>query len=70
MDKKMEAILAFESQFYNPNSKEPATAISGPEFLDFVKAKALIFGRTIGVRYGEGFTANRTIGVNSLFHLK
>ena len=69
MDKKMEAIMAFESQFYNPNSKEPKTAISGPEFLEFVKAKNMVFGRSIGVRYAEGFTVNRTMGVNSLFHL-
>ncbi len=70
MDKKMEAIHAFESQFYNPNSKEPATAISSPEFMEAVKAKSSIFGRSIGVRYAEGFTVNRTIGVDSLFHLK
>ncbi len=70
MDKKMEAIHAFESQFYNPNSKEPATAISSPEFMEAVKAKSSIFGRSIGVRYAEGFTVSRTIGVNSLFNLK
>jgi len=70
MDKKMEAIHAFESQFFDPNSKEPITAISGPEFMEFVKAKALVFGRIIGVRYGEGFTTGRAIGVNSLFNLK
>ena len=70
MDKKMEAICAFESQFHNPNSKEPSTAISGEDFFETVKAKSSIFGRTIGVRYAEGFTASRTIGVNSLFHLK
>ncbi len=69
MDKKMEAISAFESQFYNPNSKEPKTAISGEDFFELVKAKSMIFGRSIGVRYAEGFTADRTIGVNSLFHL-
>lgn len=70
MDKKMEAIHAFESQFYNPNSKEPATAISSPEFMEAVKAKSSIFGRSIGVRYAEGFTVSRTIGVNSLFNLR
>lgn len=69
MDKKMEAIHAFESQFYNPNSKEPETAISNPEFMEAVKAKSSIFGRSIGVRYAEGFTTSRTIGVNSLFQL-
>lgn len=70
MDKKMEAIHAFESQFYNPNSKEPVTAISGPEFMEAVKAKNSIWGRSIGVRYAEGFNVNRTLGVDSLFHLK
>ena len=70
MNKKMEAIMAFESQFYNPNSKEPETAISRPEFLEAVKAKNSIWGRSIGVRYAEGFTADRTIGINSLFQLK
>jgi N-acetylglucosamine malate deacetylase 1 len=70
MDKKMEAIMAFESQFYDPNSKEPMTAISGPDFFEAIKAKNSIFGRTIGVRYAEGFTVDRTIGVKSLFDLK
>lgn len=70
MDKKMESIMAYESQFYNPKSKEPATPISGPEFLEAVKAKNSLFGRAIGVRYAEGFTVNRYPGVNSLFDLK
>jgi bacillithiol biosynthesis deacetylase BshB1 len=70
MDKKMEAIMAFESQFYDPNSKEPMTAISGPDFFEQVKAKNSIYGRMIGVRYAEGFVADRTIGVKSLFDLK
>jgi N-acetylglucosamine malate deacetylase 1 len=70
MDKKMEAIMAFGSQFYDPNSKEPETAISGPDFFEQVKAKNSIWGRTIGVKYAEGFTSERTIGIKSLFDLK
>lgn len=69
-DKKMEAIYAYESQFYNPDSKEPATAISGPEFLELIKAKHAIYGRYINALYGEGFMAHRPIGVKSLFDLK
>ena len=68
-DKKREAIMCFTSQFYNPNSKEPQTPISSPEFLESVFSKMSIFGRSIGVRYAEGFTVNRYIGVNSLFDL-
>ena len=37
IEKKMEAILAHSSQFYDPNSKEPETFISGTAFLEFVK---------------------------------
>jgi bacillithiol biosynthesis deacetylase BshB1 len=68
-DKKREAIMCFTSQFYNPNSKEPQTPISSPEFLESVFSKMSIFGRSIGVRYAEGFTINRYIGVNNLFDL-
>ncbi|MDZ4663813.1 MAG: bacillithiol biosynthesis deacetylase BshB1 [Bacteroidota bacterium] len=68
-DKKHEAIRAFASQFYDPNSKEPETPISGKEFFDVVDAKMLICGRSIGVKYAEGFTASRYIGVKDLSDL-
>ncbi len=69
IDKKFEAINAFESQFFNPNSKEPVTPISGENYLDFVKSKMNVFGRAIGAQYAEGFIKSRTIGVNNLFDL-
>ncbi|MBL7800887.1 MAG: bacillithiol biosynthesis deacetylase BshB1 [Chitinophagales bacterium] len=69
MDKKMESIYAYASQFFDPNSTEKNTFISSPEFLEFVKARASNFGVPIGVRYAEGFTANKLIGVNNLFSL-
>lgn len=69
VDKKMEAILAFSSQFFDPNSKEPRTPISGPEFLEHVKSKMMVFGRDIGVPYAEGFNVERTPGVKDLFDL-
>lgn len=68
-DKKHEAIKAFSSQFYDPNSKEAETPISGRDFLDVVDAKMMIWGRSIGVKYAEGFTASRYIGVKDLFDL-
>src|SRR5205823_4530894 len=66
---KMKVIKAFKSQFYNPNSQEPETAISTKEFLEFLEGRAMDFGRSIGVKYAEGFTVHRTIGVSSLFDL-
>lgn len=68
-EKKREAIMAFSSQFYNPNSKEPVTPISSPEFLEALMAKMSIWGRQIGVRYAEGFTVNRAPGVKNLLDL-
>jgi bacillithiol biosynthesis deacetylase BshB1 len=69
-DKKREAIMAFSSQFFDPNSKEPQTPISSPEFLEALFSKMSIWGRAIGVKYAEGFTVNRYPGVEDLFDLK
>lgn len=70
MDKKMESIMAYASQFYDPNSKEPTTPISTKNFMEYVKAKCSLFGRAINCDYAEGFTVNRYIGVENLFDLK
>ncbi len=70
MDKKMESVMAYSSQFYDPNSKEPETPISSRDFMENIKAKAMIFGRDIQVTYAEGFTVERHIGVENLFDLK
>lgn len=66
MDKKIEAIRAFKSQFFVPtyNSNEPQSYISTPEFLEFIEARAKELGHAIGVKYGEGFTSYKALGVN------
>jgi bacillithiol biosynthesis deacetylase BshB1 len=69
-DKKMEAIRAFRTQFYDPNNKEPDTYISSPAFLKLVESRANELGHAIGAKYGEGFTVRRFIGVDSLFDLR
>lgn len=65
MDKKMEAILAHSSQFYNADSKEPDTFISGNSFLEFVKGRAKELGHQIGVDFAEGFITQKLIGIRS-----
>lgn len=67
--KKMESIMAFRSQFYDPNSDAPDTPISGKDFLDFMAAKMQVFGRPISAQYAEGFLFSRTPGVLNLFDL-
>ena len=70
VEKKMEAIHAFRSQFYDPDSKEPESPISVKNFFEVVKGKMSVFGRDAGYDYAEGFTVERTPGVNSMFDLK
>ncbi|TXE11871.1 bacillithiol biosynthesis deacetylase BshB1 [Seonamhaeicola algicola] len=70
IDKKMEAVLAYKTQFFDAKSKEPETPISSKNFTDSVKYRARDLGRLIGVEYGEGFTTERYVAVNSLFDLK
>ena len=64
--RKMEAVLAYKSQFHNPNSNEPGTFISSPEFLHMLEARAKDFGHSIGVEYGEGYTNERCPGIKDL----
>ncbi|MBL0341942.1 MAG: bacillithiol biosynthesis deacetylase BshB1 [Bacteroidetes bacterium] len=70
IDKRNEAILAYASQFYDPTSTEPMTAISTAQFMDNLKGRAIEYGRIIGVEYGEGFITERVPGINNLFDLK
>ena len=67
-DTKLEAIRAFKSQFFDPNSAEPETYISKPEFMNMIEARAIEYGHRIGAQYGEGFTQNQFLGVKDLFH--
>ena len=69
IDIKMESILAYSSQFYDPNSDEPESPISSKNFLESVKYRAQDLGRIIGVAHGEGFTVERYLAVNSLSDL-
>jgi bacillithiol biosynthesis deacetylase BshB1 len=68
---KLQAIEAFESQFYRPkaNDKEPQTYISSPEFLESVINRSKMFGRMIGVKYAEGFISKKMIGMKSFDRL-
>ena len=65
IDKKMEAVLAYGTQFFNPDLNEPQTYISSTQFLEGVKARALVLGKRIGVAYAEGFYSEKTLGIGS-----
>ncbi|MDA7501846.1 bacillithiol biosynthesis deacetylase BshB1 [Chitinophagales bacterium] len=69
MDLKLESIKAYGSQFFDPNSDEENTYISSPQFWENIKTRGMEVGRAMGYSYGEGFTTNRMLGVQSLFNL-
>jgi len=66
IEKKLEAILAYGSQFYDPGSKEADTPISSRNFLDSITYRARDLGRLIGTEHAEGFTAERYVAVDTL----
>ena len=68
-EEKIKAVMAYESQFYDPKSNEPETPISSLGFLDSIKSKANLLGRSINKKYGEGFTVERPLGTDSLINL-
>lgn len=70
MTQKIESVMAYKTQFYNPKSHAPETPISSKNFTDSVEYRARDLGRLVGVDYGEGFTVERYLVVNSLFDLK
>ena len=67
--RKWESIQAYGSQFFNPDSEEPATYLSNQEFSKFMEARAREFGHMIGTEFGEGFTVQRPIGVREVVDL-
>lgn len=66
MDKKIASVLAYGSQFYDPNSDEPETPITSKNFTESIEYRAKDLGRLIGVSYAEGFTVERHVAVSSL----
>lgn len=66
MDKKVESLMAYKSQFYDPNSTEPVTPIATKNFKDSILYRAADLGRLINTEYAEGFTVERYLAVNSL----
>ncbi|MEN9968009.1 MAG: bacillithiol biosynthesis deacetylase BshB1 [Bacteroidota bacterium] len=66
---KIEAVKAYKTQFFDPNSSEPNTPISGELFFDFLKGRMLEMGRPAGYNYAEGFVVNRWFGLKDIFSL-
>ena len=64
VDEKMNAIRAYKSQFYDTESKEPATRISARGFLEEIELRMRYFGSLIGVAAGEPFYVREALNVD------
>jgi N-acetylglucosamine malate deacetylase 1 len=69
IDIKVNAVMAYSSQFYDPKSKELETPITSKNFIDSIVYRAQDLGRLIGVETAEGFTVERYTAVESLSDL-
>ena len=69
IEKKIELIQCFSSQFYDPDSTEPESHLTDKDFFDVIRAKAKVYGRPIRVPYAEGFNVARTMGIDYLTDL-
>lgn len=66
LDTKIDACLAYTSQFHNPESNEPDTAISSKNFKDSIEYRAKDWGRLIWKDAGEAFLSESLLGVDNL----
>jgi bacillithiol biosynthesis deacetylase BshB1 len=65
-EQRLESITAYKTQFHDPDSDEPQTYISSPDFLQAITARARLLGKRIGVQFAEGFLSRKNIGIKSL----
>jgi len=67
--RKMNAIRAYTSQFYSPESKEPTTRIAEKGFLREIEGRTRYYGSLIGVEAGEPFYVREALNVEDPFTL-
>jgi bacillithiol biosynthesis deacetylase BshB1 len=67
-EQRMEAVKAYATQFHvsKESSAGTQTYISTPDFQEALVARARLLGKRIGVKYGEGFISQKSIGVRGL----
>ncbi len=67
-EQRMESVKAYSTQFHTSEEggEGPQTYISTPDFLESIIARARMLGKRIGVKYAEGFTSEKKIGIRNL----
>ena len=62
-EQKTEAIRAHKSQFYNPDSNELETRLTGKNFIEELENRSRYFGSLIGVEAGEPFFIREVLNI-------
>lgn len=65
----MNAIRAYRSQFYDPDSAEPETRLTSKTFLEELESRSRYFGSVIGVRAGEPFYVREALNIDDPIEL-
>ncbi len=68
-DQRLQAVRAFRSQFFDPESNERETVLSTPEFMEMVRTRLEYYGQRIGRTYGEPFFSPVPLAVPDLWSL-
>ncbi|MBN2424109.1 MAG: bacillithiol biosynthesis deacetylase BshB1 [Calditrichaceae bacterium] len=66
-DKKIEAVSAYKSQFFEKASEKKETFIGSKTFWDFIGTRARYHGFKIGVEFGEPFFVEHPVKFNNLY---
>lgn len=69
LERKMDAIRAHRSQFFDPASTEPETMLTGKTYLDGIENRSKFYGSLIGVVAGEPFFVHEALNVADPFAL-
>lgn len=64
-ERKVESIKAYTTQFNSPDASEPQTYISTPAYFETIISRHKMFGKRIGVEFGEGFISEKRIGIQT-----
>ncbi|MFZ1702462.1 MAG: bacillithiol biosynthesis deacetylase BshB1 [Pyrinomonadaceae bacterium] len=64
LEQKMDAIKAHRSQFYDPNSSEPETMLTGKTYLDEIENRSRYYGSLIGAEAGEPFFVREMLNID------
>jgi bacillithiol biosynthesis deacetylase BshB1 len=65
MEQKKKAMRCFKTQFMVSENDSLQTYISTPAFFDSVIQRSAMYGKMIGVAFGEGFITPKKVGVRS-----